>query len=105
MPCHETGCRDRSWSVTQLRTHLESGLARLLPPIPLDSKLHDAVRRTRIGASGEEEEEMLFMLALLFMTAWILGLVTGYAFGGLLHFLLFLAFVAMIARVLHRKTT
>ncbi|MEZ4647175.1 MAG: lmo0937 family membrane protein [Candidatus Eisenbacteria bacterium] len=48
---------------------------------------------------------MLFTLALIFMTAWILGLVTGYAFGGLLHFLLLLAFVAMIVRVLHRRTT
>ena len=45
---------------------------------------------------------MLFMLALILMTGWILGLVTGYVFGGFLHFLLLLALVAMMTRVLQR---
>lgn len=41
---------------------------------------------------------MLWTLFFIFLLAWLLGMITSYTFGGLLHVLLLLAIIVLVIR-------
>ncbi len=43
---------------------------------------------------------MLFTLAVVLLVLWVLGIVTAYTFGGVLHLLVVVALVLLLLRVL-----
>ena len=45
----------------------------------------------------------MYTLAVLLIIAWLLGLVGGYTFNGLIHFLLMLAVVAVLIRIIQGR--
>jgi hypothetical protein len=47
---------------------------------------------------------MLETLAIILIVLWILGLVTSYTLGGLIHILLVMAIVALIFRLLRGRS-
>jgi len=46
---------------------------------------------------------MLYTIAVLFVIAWLVGLVGGYTMGGLIHILLALAIVSVLLRVIQGR--
>ena len=47
---------------------------------------------------------MLETLIAVFMVLWILGMVSSYTFGGLLHLLLVFAVIVLLLRVIQGRT-
>ncbi|MCX7173394.1 MAG: lmo0937 family membrane protein [Proteobacteria bacterium] len=43
---------------------------------------------------------MLYTIAVVFIILWLLGLVTTYTMGGLIHILLVIAVIAVLLRVI-----
>ncbi|MGZ5038764.1 MAG: lmo0937 family membrane protein [Usitatibacter sp.] len=43
---------------------------------------------------------MLYTLAVILIVLWLLGLVTSYTMGGLIHILLVIAIIAILLRVI-----
>jgi hypothetical protein len=43
---------------------------------------------------------MLWVLAVVFVALWLLGLITSYTMGGFIHVLLVVAVVAVLVRVI-----
>jgi hypothetical protein len=48
---------------------------------------------------------MLWTIATVLVVLWVLGMVSSYAMGGLLHLLLVAAVVIMVARVISGRRT
>ena len=46
---------------------------------------------------------MLYTIAVILVIMWLLGLLTSYTFGGLVHILLGIAIVAVLLRVIRGK--
>lgn len=46
---------------------------------------------------------MLYTLALILIIAWLLGMVTSYTIGGLIHILLVVAIIVVLIRVIQGK--
>jgi len=46
---------------------------------------------------------MLMTLAIILAVLWMLGMVTAYTAGGLIHFLLVIAIVIMLVRVIQGR--
>lgn len=46
---------------------------------------------------------MLWTIAVVLAVLWMLGLVTSYTMGGLIHILLFLALAAILIRVIQGR--
>jgi Family of unknown function (DUF5670) len=46
---------------------------------------------------------MSLTIVLLFVGVWVLGLLNGYSFGGLIHILLVYAGLMVIARLIERR--
>ena len=46
---------------------------------------------------------MLYTLALILIIAWLLGLVSSYTMGGLIHVLLVVAIVVLLIRVIQGR--
>jgi hypothetical protein len=46
---------------------------------------------------------MLYTIALVLLVLWLLGLVSGYAMGGLIHILLVIAVVMVLLRVIQGR--
>lgn len=47
---------------------------------------------------------MLYTIAVVFVILWLLGLVTTYTMGGLIHILLVIALVAVLLRVISGRS-
>lgn len=47
---------------------------------------------------------MLYTVALVLVILWLLGLVTSYTMGGLIHILLVIAIVVILLRVIRGRT-
>jgi hypothetical protein len=45
----------------------------------------------------------MYTIAVLLVIAWLLGLVGGYTLNGLIHFLLVLAVVAVLVRIIQGR--
>jgi hypothetical protein len=46
---------------------------------------------------------MLWTIAVILLVLWLLGLVTGYTLGGLIHILLVIAVIVVIVRVIQGR--
>lgn len=46
---------------------------------------------------------MLYTLALILLILWLLGMVTSYTVGGLIHILLVLAIISILIRVIQGR--
>ena len=46
---------------------------------------------------------MLYTLALILLIAWLLGMVTSYTIGGLIHILLVIAIVVVLVRIIQGR--
>jgi hypothetical protein len=46
---------------------------------------------------------MLYTVAMILLVLWILGLVTSYTMGGLIHILLVIAIVVVLLRVIQNR--
>jgi hypothetical protein len=46
---------------------------------------------------------MLWTLALVLLVLWLLGTVTSYTMGGLIHLLLVVALVVVVIRIVQRR--
>jgi hypothetical protein len=51
----------------------------------------------------EVRKTMLYTIALILIILWLLGMVTSYTIGGLIHILLVLAIVAILVRVIQGR--
>jgi hypothetical protein len=47
---------------------------------------------------------MLFTIAFILIILWLLGMVTAYTLGGLIHILLVLAIVAVLIRIIQGRS-
>jgi hypothetical protein len=46
---------------------------------------------------------MLYTIALILIIAWLLGMVTSYTIGGLIHILLVIAIIVVLVRIIQGK--
>lgn len=46
---------------------------------------------------------MLWTIVLILLVLWLLGLVSGYAMGGLIHVLLVIAIIVILVRVIQGR--
>lgn len=46
---------------------------------------------------------MLYTLAVILIIAWLLGMVTSYTIGGLIHILLVIAIIVVLVRVIQGR--
>jgi len=49
-------------------------------------------------------DPMLYTIALILIMAWLLGLVSSYTLGGLIHILLVVAIVVILVRVIQGRS-
>jgi multisubunit Na+/H+ antiporter MnhE subunit len=61
-------------------------------PLIFDSRTHH-----------QKEENMLETIAVILLVLWLLGLVTSYTMGGLIHGLLVIAIVVILIRVIQGR--
>jgi len=47
---------------------------------------------------------MLYTLAVVLLVLWLLGLVTSYTMGGLIHILLVIAVIMILVNLISRRT-
>ncbi len=47
---------------------------------------------------------MLWTIAVILIILWLLGLITGYAIGGLIHILLVIAIIMILIRVIRGRS-
>jgi hypothetical protein len=57
----------------------------------------------RCGLNQSEEGFMLYTIAVVMLVLWVLGLVSSYTMGGLVHILLVLAIIAVVVGVLQGR--
>jgi hypothetical protein len=60
-----------------------------------------SVRRREAAAQGEVE--MLETIAVVLVILWLLGVVTSYTLGGVIHILLVIAIVVILVRVIQGR--
>jgi hypothetical protein len=53
--------------------------------------------------TNRKEKYMLYTIAVVLLVLWLLGLVSGYAIGGLIHILLVVAIVMVLLRVIQGR--
>ncbi|MCF8243405.1 MAG: lmo0937 family membrane protein [Melioribacteraceae bacterium] len=46
---------------------------------------------------------MLTTIAIILLVLWVLGFLTSYTFGGIIHILLVLAVIILLVRIIKRK--
>lgn len=51
----------------------------------------------------EKEDDMLWTIALILIILWILGLVTSYTIGGLIHILLVIAIIVVLVNIIQGR--
>lgn len=77
----------------------------------MTSRARGIINTTRIGSSRnrvstisfEKEKNMLWTICVILLVFWLLGMVTSYTAGGLIHILLAVALIVMLFRVLQGR--
>jgi len=59
----------------------------------------------RTVSTKEKRHIMLWTIAVILVVLWILGMVSSYTLGGLIHILLVLAIIAVVVNLLRGKKT
>jgi len=67
----------------------------------LARQLRDRKRPAETAAQGENF--MLYTIAVILVVLWLLGMVTSYTVGGLIHILLALAIISVLIRVIQGR--
>ena len=62
----------------------------------MDQFVHTIVR-------AKERKNMLWTLVVVLLVLWLLGLVTSYTMGGLIHILLVVALVVLVLRIIQGR--
>ncbi len=52
------------------------------------------------GLRLREDDPMLWTIFVILLVLWLLGLISGYIFGGFIHLLLVLAIIVVVIRLL-----
>ena len=53
--------------------------------------------------TGKGVEEMIWTIFVVLVILWLLGFVSGYAMGGLIHILLVIAVIVLVVGLLQRR--
>jgi len=64
---------------------------------------HDSCFLLETGTGQRKEEPMLWTILVILLVLWLLGLIGGYTFGGLLHILLVVAAIVLIIRLVQGR--
>jgi hypothetical protein len=57
-----------------------------------------------IRSQPRKESTMLYTIAVVLIILWLLGLVTSYTMGGLIHVLLVIAIIVVLLRVISGRS-
>jgi hypothetical protein len=73
-----------------------------------EQSIADSLRAPTLRRRGQktwiqEEALMLFTIAIILLVLWLLGMVSSYTVGGLLHILLLLALIAVVVRLVQGR--
>ena len=60
----------------------------------------ELVNHAKEVARLAREEQMLWIIAVSLITLWALGLITSYTMGGFIHFLLVVAVIVVLVRII-----
>ena len=71
------------------------------PQWVLSHKMSRIVARLR----HKEESKMLWTLVVILLVLWLLGLVTSYTLGGVIHVLLVIAVVVLVVNLIQGRRT
>jgi hypothetical protein len=58
---------------------------------------------TIVHGNETERINMLYTLALILIIAWLLGMVSSYTIGGLIHILLVVAIILVLVRIIQGR--
>lgn len=58
------------------------------------------ILEARASSGHKEEETMLYTLVMVLLVLWLLGMVSSYTLGGVLHLLLVVALVLVLVRLI-----
>ena len=58
----------------------------------------------KMDSSLQRESTMLYTIAVVLIILWLLGLVTSYTMGGLIHVLLVIAIVVVLLRIISGRS-
>jgi hypothetical protein len=77
--------------------------------VQIDTTLHRSESRVihgfqRFALSFNRTVVMLYTIAVVLVILWLLGLVTSYTMGGLIHVLLVIAIVVVLLRVISGRS-
>jgi hypothetical protein len=90
-----------------------------MPAVRQNTGFHQSGKQSAVGghgrvtvaarqdsAAGDQQESlaMLMTLVVVLLVLWLLGVVTSYTLGGLLHILLVIAIVFLLIRVIRGGT-
>ena len=53
--------------------------------------------------SSEKESNMLWTICVILLILWLLGLLSGYTMGGVIHILLVIAIVVVVVRLIQGR--
>ena len=56
------------------------------------------------AARCHAEEKIMYTIAIILVVLWLLGLVTSYTMGGLIHILLVLAVISVLVRLIQGRS-
>lgn len=56
-----------------------------------------------LSAANNEEDVMLWTICVILIVLWLLGIVTSYTMGGLIHILLVIAVIVVLVRVIQGR--
>jgi len=69
----------------------------------------DVLRVSRVDRNGwtlsavRKESKMLWTICVILLILWLLGLVSGYTMGGVIHILLVIAIVVVLVRIIQGR--
>ena len=69
----------------------------------LAGHLQIGVYRWPEGSRPEKENTMLWTIFAVMIALWLLGMVTAYTMGGLIHILLIIALIVMLVRIIRGR--
>ena len=67
-------------------------------------RLRFVAQMCKAGATGNQGVAIMYTIAVILVVAWLLGMVGGFAFDGLIHILLVLAIAAVLIRIIQGRT-
>lgn len=56
-----------------------------------------------ITLNEERDNKMLWVIAIIFMVLWLLGIITSFTMGGFIHILIVVAIIAVLVRIIRGR--